>query len=360
MAQIAVLDNKPLWMQPVDGDTSYPDGIQYPARVIRRQEHPRPLFAEGVLGKFALRVHERDAGANFTVEVDPGDYAVQGDDVEDQGIYRGDSPTTKSLDVPPAPSSGTVTHRVVCRVRDKLHNSSWSDYDAAVQLLEDTGSGTPPVPPTAFNLATIAVSSTTSAITNSEITYNPPRGDQHGANHRFTSIDPGPHDGELIEHKVLTSDTLPVAFNNIPQHYNHLEIEMTMRLPSAASNVESLWLRINGDNGSTSYDSFWKTFRGDGTEGGVPHIGTSTLYWGRAGDLSSSASIVINGYNRSDIYKSVHTFGTALGSASESDIEIFRGGGRWRSNSAVTSIQLNMNGTEGYESGSVFSLRGKL
>lgn len=360
MAQTAVLDDKPLWMQPVDGDSNYPDGIQYLAQQIRRQEHPRTVYAEGVLGKFALRVHERDAGANFTVEVDPGPYAVQGDDVADQGMYRGHSPTKKSLDVPPAPSSGTVTHRVVCRVRDRLHDGTWSDYDAAVQLLEDTGSGTPPVPPTAFNLATIAVSSTTSAITNSEITYNPPRGDQHGANHRFTGIDPGPHDGELIEHTVLTSNTVPINFDNVPQHYNHLEITMTMRLPTAAaSTVMSLWLRFNFDNGN-NYDSFWKTFRGDGTDAGVPNIGTSTLYWGRAGDLSSSATIVINGYTSSNIYKSVHTFGTALGSSSEGDIEIFRGGGRWRSNAAVTSVQLHVDGGENFESGSVFSLRGKL
>lgn len=357
MAQTAVLDDKPLWMQPVDGDSSYPDGIQYPARVIRRQDE-RPVYGEGVLAENALLVHERDAGANFTVEVDPGPYAVRGDDVANQGMYQGDSPSKESLDVPAAPSSGTVTHRVVCRVRDKLHNSTWSDYDAAVQLLEDTGSGTPPVPDTAFHLAKIAVSSTTSAITNSEITNDPPRGDQHGSTHAISGTDSGPHGEELIEQQTLP-DGGKLTFSNIPQQYRNLLITWDGKSGGGATDYVGMYLRINGDNGN-NYTSYVRGFPGGGSGIQEQDPGqVSILRFGYIGtSWRNSGSLMITAYsvNRT---KGCHASGMAINNQDGGQgIMHWLGGGIYNQSAAVTEIFISNIGEYGFEDSTEFSLYG--
>ena len=68
------------------------------------------------------------------------------------------------------PVSGSRTHRVVAQVRDKLHNStSWSTYEWTIDVLEDTGSGTPALPNSAISLALVTVAAGQTSVTDSNI-----------------------------------------------------------------------------------------------------------------------------------------------------------------------------------------------
>lgn len=161
---------RPLMMQAASGDTVYPVGLAYSA-----QEH-RQLVAvavpEGVVDVDDFRVSQRAAGANFTVDVAAGRAVVIGDDVAYQGGYlvTNDATLTGKV-IPPAPGSGSRTHRVVLKILDKAHDGSlaYGDYDADVQVLEDTGAGTPALPDSAITLALVTVTSATGSITNANI-----------------------------------------------------------------------------------------------------------------------------------------------------------------------------------------------
>lgn len=164
---------RPLYMQPAAGDPA----ISYTAQQDRGGLLGSVFSREGVLDVDAgqLQVTQRAAGANFSVDIAPGRAAIFGDDVSDQGAYLVQNTTIYNLATPAAPGSGTRTHRLVARVRDKLHNGSWSVYDWALQILQDTGSGTPAEPASAITLALITMSAGMSSVTNANITDVRPR-----------------------------------------------------------------------------------------------------------------------------------------------------------------------------------------
>lgn len=157
----------PLYMQPASGDSA----IQYSARQDRAGLLSSVFSREGVLDKDAghLLVSQRSAGANMSVDVAAGRCAIFGDDISDQGTYLCTNTTPVNVTVPTRPASGSRTHRVIARVRDKLSNGVWSGYDWTIELLADTGSGTPAQPNTAITLATVTVSSSATSVTNSMI-----------------------------------------------------------------------------------------------------------------------------------------------------------------------------------------------
>lgn len=160
----------PLLMQAGGGDTA----ISYSALDLRTLFGG--LFAgEGVVrpvadGSSPLKATQRAAGANFSVDVSAGRAVVAGDDVSNQGPYMVESTAIENLVIPSPPVSGTRTHRVVAQVRDKLHNGAYTTYDWVLQVLEDTGSGTPAVPASAIGLARVAVTAGQSSVTTANIT----------------------------------------------------------------------------------------------------------------------------------------------------------------------------------------------
>ncbi len=155
----------PLWMQPGVGD---PD-IDYSAgndRLLIEQ-----ILSEGVIGTNALKVSQRGAGANMSVDIAVGAVAITGDDAAGQGRYLMASTATENRTIPGPPGAGSRTHRVVARVKDTLHNIAWGgDYEWDLEVLEDTGSGTPAVPNSTIGLARVTVTSTDTSITNAMIT----------------------------------------------------------------------------------------------------------------------------------------------------------------------------------------------
>ncbi len=127
------------------------------------------IVSEGVIGLGSLRVSQRGAGANFSVDVAAGFCAITGDDVALQGKYLCQNTAVVNLVIPSPPVSGSLVHRVIARVKDKTHNGSWSTYEWTMEVLPDVGSGTPALPATAITLALVTVASGASNVVDANI-----------------------------------------------------------------------------------------------------------------------------------------------------------------------------------------------
>jgi hypothetical protein len=95
-------------------------------------------LTEGVTGPLtSLQVSQRAAGANFSVDVAAGFGVITGDDVTLQGKYLVQATAVENVPTPSPPVSGVATHRIVARVRDKLHEGTWTTYDWVLVCLAD-------------------------------------------------------------------------------------------------------------------------------------------------------------------------------------------------------------------------------
>lgn len=158
----------PLWLQKTgaDADVTY-SATQY------RQLIKALVSTTGVvdpIGSGGLAVVQRGAGANFSVDVASGYAFIPGGDVSNQGSYVVFNDATVNVATSTAPASGTRVHRVVLQIRDKLNNGAYTTYDGIVQVLTDTGAGTPAVPASAIGLARVSISAGQANVSNANIT----------------------------------------------------------------------------------------------------------------------------------------------------------------------------------------------
>ncbi|GAA3957780.1 hypothetical protein GCM10023085_45360 [Actinomadura viridis] len=160
---------RPLYMQAGGGDSTFSYSALDNRDLLSGLMHQEGIVAPDVVYG-ALKVTQRAAGANFSVDIAPGRCAIVGDDVSNQGYYMCQSTAVENLTVPSPPGTGSRTHRVVARVKDKLHNGSWSTYEWTLEVLEDSGSGTPAVPASAISLATVSVAAGQSSVQDGNIT----------------------------------------------------------------------------------------------------------------------------------------------------------------------------------------------
>lgn len=193
----------PILMQAAGGDTppeysamdlrSLLDGL------FRGEGIMRPDVPGG-----GLKVSQRAAGANFSVDVAAGRAMIAGDAVSDQGLYMAQSTAVENLVVPAPPVSGSRTHRVVAQLNDHLHDGGVAagTYSWTLLLLEDTGSGTPAVPASALALARVAVAAGQVSVTNANITDDRVTAPLVTSKPSLVASDatrpPNPYDGELI------------------------------------------------------------------------------------------------------------------------------------------------------------------
>ncbi|SFO14397.1 hypothetical protein SAMN04489713_104260 [Actinomadura madurae] len=153
-------------MQAAEGDEALVD--EY-AAIDDRQVLLSLWSTEGAIGS-GLEVTQRSAGANFSVDVAAGLAIVTGDDVAGQGTYLVRSDAVENVTIPSPPGAGERIHRVVAQVKDKLHNSGdWSTYEWTIDVLEDTGSGTPTLTDSAISLALVTVAAGQASVTNADI-----------------------------------------------------------------------------------------------------------------------------------------------------------------------------------------------
>ncbi|MFD0902325.1 hypothetical protein [Actinomadura sediminis] len=157
---------RPLFMQAAMGDTEF----EYDGRALRLMLTGL-WSSEGPVNNSFI-VSQRGAGANMSVDVSGGTAVVTGNDVSLQGTYMCVSDATVNVTVPAAPASGSRTHRIMLYVKDKLYDGTLAadTYEFAVELQEDTGSGTPTLPPSAISLALVTVAAGQISVTDADIT----------------------------------------------------------------------------------------------------------------------------------------------------------------------------------------------
>lgn len=166
--------SRPVPMQAAALDADYPSGFGI-AGIEWRTIVSSLCVREGVVGADDLKVTQRAAGANNTVDVAPGLVVLRGTAVTGQGKYAARMTGVANLTVP-IPGSGTRTHRIVAQLYDKQSDSNartgGAQYDWEVMLLQDTGSGTPAVPASAFHVALVTSTAGVTSILNAAITNN--------------------------------------------------------------------------------------------------------------------------------------------------------------------------------------------
>jgi hypothetical protein len=152
-------------MQPAEGDTTFLyDGLNL------RLGLTGTWASEGVVNN-TFRVSQRGAGANFSVDVAGGIAVVTGNDIALQGTYMVISDAVENVVIPSPPVSGERLHEVILHVRDKLYDGTLPDdtYEAVLDVLEDTGGGTPAKPPSAIQLGQIYVAAGQTSVTDADI-----------------------------------------------------------------------------------------------------------------------------------------------------------------------------------------------
>lgn len=158
----------PFFMQPAVGDDEIPyDGLDLRLLILGM------WASEGVTNN-GLRVSQRAAGANFSVDVAGGIAVITGNDVNLQGTYMVVSDAMENLTIPSPPVSGSRTHRVIAWVRDKLYDGALAanTYEWVLEVQPDTtGSGPDDaLPDSAIALASVTVAAGQTSVTDANIT----------------------------------------------------------------------------------------------------------------------------------------------------------------------------------------------
>lgn len=162
---------------------------------------------------------------------------------------------------------------------------------------------------------------------------------------------------ELISTQVLTGSASSVTFSSIPATYKHLQIRAVVL--GTGGNLAMFRMRFNSDTGS---NYAWHRLRGDGSSVSSA-AGTSQSYIEPlqriAGNTSNSTSysgavIDILDYAVTTKNKTTCTLG---GHALDTNF-IMLNSGLWMNTSAITALELYLDGTNNFVSGSRFSLYG--
>lgn len=151
----------PNWMQ----------GGSYAAH-IDRWNGAAELWDEGVLDPLSLKVTQRGAGANISVDVAAGDAVVTGDDQARQGNYRVVTDAVVNVTLAAVPGSNSRYDIIILQINDPDAGGA-AGSNAVITKVTGTAAASPTVPATpnsAILLATVGpITSATSSITNSII-----------------------------------------------------------------------------------------------------------------------------------------------------------------------------------------------
>ncbi len=150
--------DRPLWLQAKGGDSA----VTYSGQDFRAFIQAM-VPGEGVLGPNDFKVTQ-NGGGDGTVNVALSDAVIIGDGATNLGSYYVRSIGTVNLTVPSAGAGITRTHRVIIRARDSQLDAT-TTYDWTLEVLEDTGSGTPAQPNSAITLALVSRTGSNSVLT---------------------------------------------------------------------------------------------------------------------------------------------------------------------------------------------------
>jgi hypothetical protein len=172
------------------------------------------------------------------------------------------------------------------------------------------------------------------------------------------------NDFELIESVFVASPASSITFNNLDKYateYKNLQIRSVARTDRPSEYADPLRVRINGDNGSTSYTRHQL----EGTDAGVTSGGVADQPWmlglGLAGGAANSSVFAASVIEFLDSYsttknKTGRALSGVMGIATGGNQNIRFSSGLWKSTAAINSI--NITATNNFQSGSRFSLYG--
>jgi hypothetical protein len=151
-------------------DPIFQQNLSFSATELRAL--PAAVFRSGVINAADLKVVQRAAGTNMSVDVAAGAVAVPGTDAVGQGTYLCTNTAVANVSIGAAPSAGTTRlDLIVAEVRDGDVNAG-PNNDWLISVIAGTAASTPvepTVPDSCVQLARVTVASGTAAITNAMI-----------------------------------------------------------------------------------------------------------------------------------------------------------------------------------------------
>lgn len=170
--------------------------------------------------------------------------------------------------------------------------------------------------------------------------------------------------GDLLEERVLSSDVSPIVFTSISQAYRHLILVRSLRSTESVGEDDEDLVQFNGDTNPV-YDWLFRRWFGNNfstSSGGVAETSARLAYLDNANGLTNSFSFSITwffNYSRTDMHKWFRSNSASFGNSSvNTDLIGLIHTGRYRSNSAITSISTVPTVGPDYEAGGVLQLYG--
>jgi hypothetical protein len=153
----------PLLVQPISGTATY-TAAQW------RSMLDFLVSLDGVGTPGALKVSQRAAGANMSVDIAAGQWSVTGSSIANQGTYISRSTAVTNIAVAAAPGSGTRTDLICAQVKDDQSDGSGLQAQQLIAVTGTVGAGVPATPVNALALATIVIPAGKSSIVTADIT----------------------------------------------------------------------------------------------------------------------------------------------------------------------------------------------
>ena len=174
------------------------------------------------------------------------------------------------------------------------------------------------------------------------------------ASQNYLRTSPGSY--ESIASAAGTGSSNTITFSSIPSTYQHLQI----RFNAIIDANRQIWLRINGDTGTSNYTKHYTLARPDNTKLSGSETSTAEMLmfgaYGAVATYPNVGIIDIYDYTSTNKYKTAKSFaGANNNTLSSGEIDMFSG--LWKSTSAINSISLIVN-SGSFATSTTFSLYG--
>jgi hypothetical protein len=156
-----------------------------------------------------------------------------------------------------------------------------------------------------------------------------------------------------IATQTLGSAASSVTFSSIPGTYTDLVLVCSITGVSAATDP---WIRVGNGSVDTGTNYSWSWLSGNGSTA-YSERGTnnSKLYYSAISTIQNNVQTVIFNFMN---YSNTTTNKTVLWRESDAGTEVGATVGLWRSTSAINTIEISLDASRTYSSGSSFSLYG--
>lgn len=200
----------------------------------------------GVYGAGDLKVTQRGAGANMSIDAAAGAVAIAGTEVAFQGFYRCASTAVENIVIEAANATNPRRDLIVAYIQDKEYSGSTNSESAWLDVVKGTAASSPvdpAVPANGIAIARVAVAANATSVTNANITdlrslngqASKPRGLVRLTNGLMASKQYGVQTGPIGSDPMnLNGSNLTFA---VPDDSRWLEYSTVARISSNLANV---------------------------------------------------------------------------------------------------------------------------